>query len=186
MTVKHVKEITYCGQQVVVGCDGKCSKAWGTNTRPRRHLSKEEDDYVYESDSALGTAPEDPGTYEGNHGKPCGCPAERDLLNKWCVRECERSAMVRAGETLALPDFDRPKPNMDGYAREIHRRVVPHYIEVLLPPHPIEFIVDDNDDGRSCMACGFSVPGGMRAAHRDWCEKIGRKQRKDRESHESS
>ena len=33
------KQITYMGALAVVGCDGKCSKAWGINNRPSEQLS---------------------------------------------------------------------------------------------------------------------------------------------------
>jgi hypothetical protein len=48
-------------------------------------------------------------------------------------------------------------------------RICPPEIEALLPPHPIEFKPGDTDLGRACMACGFSVPGGYRHAHAEWC-----------------
>lgn len=103
------KQILYCGQTLVAACDGRCDKAWGINTRPRVSLSDDPDDYVWVADSALGTAPEDPGTYEGMDGKPTE-PGDR--LNRWCVRECERSRMKRPGELIELPDMEQPRPNM--------------------------------------------------------------------------
>ena len=103
------QQITYFGCSVV-SCDRKCHKAWGINNRPQRKLSEDEDDYVFLSDSALAEAPEDPGTYEGFQGKPGN--AHTGPLNKWCVRECERSVMVDSGEELVLPDFDNPEPNL--------------------------------------------------------------------------
>ena len=72
----------------------------------------EPDDYSYIPDYALGRAPTHPGTWEGDQGKPLH-PSER--LNKWCVRECERSEKVPIGDTLIeiqLPDFNRPIYNM--------------------------------------------------------------------------
>ncbi len=103
------KRITYSGQAATVVCDGKCDKAWGINHRPRTQLSSNPDDYVWKSDAETGTAPVDPGTYEGGHGKT---PLS---LNKWCVRECERCVMTPPGDpdaVLTLPDFDHPKPNI--------------------------------------------------------------------------
>lgn len=65
------KLITYCGQPAKVGCDEKCHKAWGSNSRPKVRLSKDDyDDYYYLSDDELGVAPIDPGTYEGGCAKP--------------------------------------------------------------------------------------------------------------------
>lgn len=93
------KLITYVGQRAKVCCDGKCEKAWGINNRPRVQLSDDEDDYAFLSDNELGTAPKNPGTYEG------GVPKPRSVVhfpNKWCVRECERCSMSKPGE------FDQP------------------------------------------------------------------------------
>ena len=85
------KDIVYNGQNVTAVCDGKCNKAWGTNNRPKVYVTNEDDDpdnYYFLSDTELGEAPEDPGTYEGDSGKP---DHDDELMNKWCVRECERS-----------------------------------------------------------------------------------------------
>lgn len=80
--------IQYFNHPMVVSCDGNCSKAWGRNTRPKVQLSDTDgDDFAYLADPELGTAPADPGTYEGTHGKP---ESSADFPNKWCVRECER------------------------------------------------------------------------------------------------
>lgn len=60
----------------------------------------------------MGEAPADPGTYEGGDAKPTYL-GER--LNKWCVRECERSQIVKAGEPRAVveaPDLSRRLFNM--------------------------------------------------------------------------
>lgn len=69
------RTITYFGHPVVVCCDAGCECAWGRN-------------YVGKRDFP---APADPGTYEGPDGKP---QAEGDRLNRWCVRECERSVII--------------------------------------------------------------------------------------------
>lgn len=99
------KQITYCGQQVIVSCDEKCEKAWGINNRPRLQLDEDDDDdYCYLTDDELGEAPEDPGTYEGGHAKPV---YQEEVPNKWCVRECERCGMVDLGEEIILPDFSK-------------------------------------------------------------------------------
>lgn len=87
------KEIKYFGEMVTAICDGKCGKAWGHNNRPKVYIHPEgedgdPDDYYYLPDHELGEAPEDPGTYEGCDGKPVN---DDEMMNKWCVRECERS-----------------------------------------------------------------------------------------------
>lgn len=101
------RQITYFGQQAVVVCDAKCSKAWGFRNRPRLDLSDDPDDYALLADREVGDAPADPGDYEGGHAKPTH-PDER--LNKWCVRACERLEMSKPGkatETVAARDFSR-------------------------------------------------------------------------------
>jgi hypothetical protein len=104
------KAIFYFENPCAVACDARCDKAWGINSRPKIEFDPEEpDDYAYKSDRELGLAPVDPGTYEGGHGKPQH-PDER--LNKWCVRECERSRMGKEGELIKPPDFSRRRFNM--------------------------------------------------------------------------
>jgi hypothetical protein len=93
--------ITYFGKTVVVGCDGKCDKAWGINNRPSVQISADDDDYAFLADDELGTAPENPGTYEGGYGK------DPLSLNKWCVRECERHAICEVHEDPKLPDYSK-------------------------------------------------------------------------------
>jgi hypothetical protein len=107
-----IKGITFAGKPVVVGCDAKCNKAWGRNSRPQKHFD-EADDFAYLPDGDLGEAPIDPGTYEGGHAKPTSL---KQAPNKWCVRECERCAMTNVipkqmGE-LKLPDFSKPVYNI--------------------------------------------------------------------------
>lgn len=98
-----VKAITYFAKPCAVACDAKCEKAWGINNRPQVQFDKnDDDDTAYLPDDDLGIAPDDPGTYEGGYGKP-QLPNQR--LNKWCVRECERSAIADLGELVELPDF---------------------------------------------------------------------------------
>ncbi len=84
------KEIIYLGIPAKVVCDEKCDKALGKNSRPKVQLSADPEDYAYLLDSELGIAPVNPGTYEGEFGKP---RLKSDRLNKWCVRECERSVI---------------------------------------------------------------------------------------------
>lgn len=99
------KEIMWFGDKCILACDGKCEKAFGINNRPYRKLSKDSDDYEFMSDSEVGVAPDDPGTYEG------GCGKTPKSLNKWCARECERSKIFEIGEELSLPDFSIPLKN---------------------------------------------------------------------------
>lgn len=93
------KEIIYFEQKVKVICDEKCEKAWGISNRPRIQLDKNNDDYVYLSDTELGIAPMNPGTYEGEDRKPT---TKEERLNKWFCRKCERCNMSK------LNDFYKP------------------------------------------------------------------------------
>lgn len=101
----------YFGETVVSVCDRRCNKAWGIACRPTRTPTKAERKegylFVYLKDDEIAEdAPIDPGTYEGRDGKPRSVP---DKHNKWCVRECERSAIVSAerlfdGKTVCIGD----------------------------------------------------------------------------------
>ena len=91
--------IVYFGHPAKVCCDGKCEKAWGLSNRPVLQLTDDEDDHAWLSDSEVGIAPIDPGTYEGGDAKPLSV---MEFPNKWCVRECERCTMSKPGE------FDKP------------------------------------------------------------------------------
>ena len=62
------------------------------------------DDYALLADNELGTAPVEPGTWEGADGKP---RTPQDRLNKWCARECERSNIVLLGESFSHKDFSK-------------------------------------------------------------------------------
>ena len=99
------KDIIYFGQSVVAACDGKCSKAWGLNSRKSVQLSDDEDDIAWLSDNELGVAPDDPGTYEGCDGKPINATSGEDL-NRWCVRECERCNIFKVNEEIKLRTFN--------------------------------------------------------------------------------
>lgn len=103
------RDIIYFGQSIVVACDEKCNKAWGMNSRPKEYFDNNEDDYAYLSDDELGDAPINPGTYEGFEmtGKP---QTKEERLNKWCVRECERS--YRGELPVVLDDFSKRIYNM--------------------------------------------------------------------------
>lgn len=109
------KKVVAYGKEIIIGCDGKCNKAWGINSRPEVNLCEEDsDDYDEDNtytpaDQDLPCAPEDPGTYEGGDGKPSF--DDDDKLNKWCFRECERSTECNVGEELELPDFSRKRYN---------------------------------------------------------------------------
>ena len=100
------KIIIFFGKRTKVACDRQCNKAWGINSRPEVRHSDDEDDTSYKTDAELGEAPLDPGTYEGGHAKPLS----PDLFaNKWCVRECERCAIMEIdgdiNDSLTLPDY---------------------------------------------------------------------------------
>lgn len=121
------KSIIWFGRNATLACDGRCDKAWGISNRPQlfyqgtseaRPLAVGEepsnpDDYVFVPDSQLGTAPACPGTWEGGDGKPSAAPLQdASLINKWCARECERSTISENHEPIAVPNLERPKPNM--------------------------------------------------------------------------
>lgn len=98
------KNITYFGKSAIIGCDGKCEKAWGINARPKIEVDRIT---FMKSDDELGAAPLNPGTYEGGCAKPTN---KEQMLNKWCCRECERCDINDIGtapvpESLKLPDF---------------------------------------------------------------------------------
>jgi hypothetical protein len=100
----HTKQIRWFGSEVTLACDGKCTKAWGLNCRPKVELDPSDpDDVAWLADDELGDAPQDPGTYEGGHAKPEG-PHE---MNKWCARECERSEIFDEGKEVTARDFSQ-------------------------------------------------------------------------------
>lgn len=107
-TATLVTDILFCGNACRVTCDSACEKAWGINSRPRVSLSRNPDDYAFLADDEVGFAPDDPGTYEGGHGKPMH-PGRH---NKWCVRECERCEMHKPSETLMIRDFSKRRYNI--------------------------------------------------------------------------
>ena len=111
----------YAGQPIIMICDMQCHKAWGVSDRPRVYVEDplqrvfdgrenpgdivaNEDDYAYLADSELGTAPVDPGTYEGEDAKPLTPEGKH---NKWCARACERCEMRDPGESFELTDFTK-------------------------------------------------------------------------------
>ena len=96
------RPIIFFGQNATLACDARCEKAWGVQIRPRAELSDDPDEFEWKGDSELGSAPIDPGTYEGGHAKP---RTDSERLNKWCARQCERSCIVKPGEPIDLPDL---------------------------------------------------------------------------------
>ena len=102
------KTITYSDKQVKVACDEKCEKAWGIVARPKEKLSDDDDDVVYLSDIELGTAPVDPGTYEGGQAKPV---EKHNIPNKWCVRQCERCVWGDIDKPIQLKDWSKRRYN---------------------------------------------------------------------------
>lgn len=189
--------VLYFGRPHVLACDGRCDKAWGLNGRPRAFPDgalkrPDDDDYVLWADGQLGTAPTDPGTYEGFQGKP---DPEHKLRSKWCARECERSVMaeIRGGEMPSIrpPDMSVPQYNRD----QGRNRYLESEIEWLHPPAhvcppsmpmsprvsqslpPVDQEEDPPDSGdpefddapealRGCSVCQANVPVRM-FPHRD-------------------
>lgn len=105
-------------------CDMRCDKAWGVNGRRHfegvsRVLSDDEDDVVYLADGETGIAPLDTGVYEAGQGKP----SVPDHHTKWCLRECERSAVVDVGERLACFDLSKPLYNQP-WRHDAHNGVI--------------------------------------------------------------
>ena len=87
---KHSRTIIYFDRQTRVWCDGKCEKAWGINGR-----NYHPDDTMFTDEEMVGDAPANPGTYEGRDAKPTAYPdPNKHVLNKWCIRECERCEML--------------------------------------------------------------------------------------------
>jgi hypothetical protein len=106
-------EILAYGKTWTFKCDGRCDKAFGINGRPKRMLGDDEDDYVALSDAEVGEAPppgKTVGLSEGGEMKPSATPTDDPrVVNKWCVRECERSILTDCDESP--PDMNNPKPN---------------------------------------------------------------------------
>jgi len=98
------KVITFMQQPMRIACDERCNKAWGRNARPRVEV---DGDLQWMSDDELGTAPVHSGTTEGEDAKPIN---KAEFGNKWCVRQCERCACSRMGEShlpVEFPDFTK-------------------------------------------------------------------------------
>lgn len=99
--IKIQSHITFCGQDAVLSCDGKCNKAWGMNCRKVKADFGDDKDPIYFGDDELDEAPVLPGTWEGQDTKPAD-----HKHNKWCARECERSRLTQPGEKIVLPVFN--------------------------------------------------------------------------------
>lgn len=107
----YKKQVQAYGEQRIIGCDGKCNKAWGVICRPIVDLDgKGEDNHYLLGDDDLGEAPEDPGTYEGGDGKPFDAQSGEDM-NRWCFRQCERCEDCKVGEELQLKDWSKKRYN---------------------------------------------------------------------------
>lgn len=107
--------ISYSGKTRLLACDGRCEKAWGINRRPREELDPDNpDNFAWLADHELDTAPEDPGTYEGDEAKPA---PDKKLESKWCARECERSVIVDPGADVTLCDFSQRYYNRKPHTR---------------------------------------------------------------------
>jgi len=102
------KTIIYSDKQIKVACEEKCEKSWGIAARPKEKLSEDDDDVVFLSDSELGTAPVDPGTYEGGQAKPV---EKQNIPNKWCVRQCERCVWGDIDKPAELKDWSKRRYN---------------------------------------------------------------------------
>ena len=78
----------------------------------KKQLSSNIDDFEYISDNEFIEAPTDPGTYEGGCAKPKN---EKEKLNKWCIRECERCAITEcdSNEFVRLDDFNTKIKNIN-------------------------------------------------------------------------
>jgi hypothetical protein len=113
------KSILAYGKRLTLACDGRCDKAWGINGRERRMLTSDPDDYVFVADGDLGTAPACTGVWEGGDGKPSAVPlTDGSAMNRWCLRECERSDSFEEGEAVSAPDMSNPRPNKGWRVRE--------------------------------------------------------------------
>ena len=80
------------------------------------------DDWFYLPDQALGRAPVDPGTSEGDETKPLNA-TDADDMNKWCVRQCERCQMSKFGmvDEPVLRDFTKPLANIQASQKRVER-----------------------------------------------------------------
>jgi hypothetical protein len=102
-----VTNITSNKQPTLLVCDGKCDKAFGICERPSIKFDENDaDDYAFLADGEVDIAPECNGCFEGGHGKP-----KTKKHNKWCARQCERSAIIELDKPIVLPDFSQRQYN---------------------------------------------------------------------------
>jgi hypothetical protein len=95
-------DIQYSGKRCLAVCDRKCEKAWGNNGGRPAIVGDEEDDSIWLADGEVGEAPESH-TWEAGQGKP----DHPERHNKWCVRECERSAVIDVGQPIRCFDLSQ-------------------------------------------------------------------------------
>lgn len=105
------KFVSFAGAPMRVACDGVCSKAWGIDLRPSVQTGDGVtfDGVAWLADGELGEAPADPGTREGDQGKPTRV-TDPAVMNRWCVRQCERCVGTPYGAPdapLTLRDFSQ-------------------------------------------------------------------------------
>ena len=117
----YTKRVAFCGADVLIACDGKCSHAWGPR-RPKQQLSPDPEgvtvwapDVVWASDDEAGPCPLQGMDLDSEGGdlKP-DSPA---LMNKWCARACERKTLCdlppQGGQmVVSVPDWSRPRFNV--------------------------------------------------------------------------
>ena len=102
--VRLTSERIFAGNEVTVGCDAKCAKAFGKHSRLKSPNSLDKEDFEFYADDETGIAPQVTGNTVGGDDKP------QDLSgghNKWCVNECERAVTVGRGKRIVLPDFSK-------------------------------------------------------------------------------
>lgn len=131
--VLYGRQVVFAGKPRTLVCDGQCAKAWGVTQRPRHVFGSDPDDFVYLADDELDAAPSNPGTYEGGHAKP-DCHANS---NKWCSRECERSALIEPGEQVRVLDHGKRiynQPHKHGVANPVLVPVFSHEGKPSLTP----------------------------------------------------
>lgn len=100
-------QITWFGRQCLAVCDHRCDKAWGEERRPIPKPAlgckpgpsidyDDEDDYVMLADHEVELSDivvRELGEFPARH-------------TRWCVRECERSSIIEAGEEITYRDFN--------------------------------------------------------------------------------
>jgi hypothetical protein len=110
------KVVAAYGRMLTLTCDNNCEKAFGIRERPYIQLDGNVDNIAWLSDDEVGIAPIDPGTDEGGHRKPT---CEKEKLNKWCFRQCERCSEFNQGEEVIVKSFDKRVYNIDNNVNKI-------------------------------------------------------------------